>query len=445
MTQNQTRVVTYPIPEGEALSEDYAVEIDGQSVDVYTARVNDPPNDHLDHGGTYSFVYFDFSGSVTIKVRSMDRHIQGARIRPVSKGIRHSLIDENTTTITLDKPCKLSFEPQGKRRPLLIFANQLEENPPNEDDPDVIYFGPGIHCPEDGKIQLKSNQTLYIAGGAVVKAGLEVRGENIAIRGRGILCGNSWPWRKGPTRHMVDILECRNVTIEGIICRGSWVWTIVSKASENVTISNVKLCNGRVWNDDGINPCNSRHVLIKNCFIRSDDDCVALKGLEHDWGDVDDIRVEDSVLWCDRARITLLGHESRASHMRNIVYRDIDIVHFAMPVFLLEPGEEMVLENVRFENIRIHSEGQNKLATIRPVVNRYMREKVPGHIRNIHLKDIRVFGNPGEHQILIEGHDEDHRAEDATLENVTISDEPVTENSPYLRVGEYAQGIRAQP
>ena len=36
-------VVTYPAPPGEALSEDYQVWADGQQVDVYTARVLDPP------------------------------------------------------------------------------------------------------------------------------------------------------------------------------------------------------------------------------------------------------------------------------------------------------------------------------------------------------------------------------------------------------------------
>ena len=32
-------------------------------------------------------------------------------------------------------------------------------------------------------------------------------------------------------------------------------------------------------NDDGINPCNSQDVLITDCFIRGDDDCIALKGM----------------------------------------------------------------------------------------------------------------------------------------------------------------------
>ena len=122
-----------------------------------------------------------------------------------------------------------------------------------------------------------------------------------------------------------------NVTVTGITIRGSSHWTIVPRGSRNVTIRNVKLCNSRVQNDDGINPCNSQDVLITDCFIRSDDDCVALKGLNFDDANsnVERITVENCILWCDRARIFLLGHESRAQFMRDVTLRNLDIIHFS--------------------------------------------------------------------------------------------------------------------
>lgn len=87
------------------------------------------------------------------------------------------------------------------------------------------------------------------------------------------------------------------------------------------------------------------HMRITDCFIRTDDDCVALKGLElrAPNSNVERITVEDSILWCDRARIFLLGHESRAPFMRGITLRNLDIIHFTMTPFLFEPGEEMRL------------------------------------------------------------------------------------------------------
>jgi polygalacturonase len=212
------------------------------------------------------------------------------------------------------------------------------------------------------------------------------------------LDGSDWEWRKGPVGNLIAIRNSTYVEVNGITLRGSSHWTIVPKNCQRVTVRNVKLCNSRVQNDDGINPCNSQDVLITDCFIRSDDDCVALKGL--DFGtpnsNIERITVENSILWCDRARIFLLGHESRAEFMRNVTLRNLDIIHFTMTPFLFEPGEDMRLENITIEDIRIHGEGQREFIRLRPVVNQYMRNKVPGFIRGISFRNITVEGQTGD-------------------------------------------------
>jgi hypothetical protein len=104
---------------------------------------------------------------------------------------------ENTLIISLPGPRWLSIEPDGKKAPLLLFANALEQERPQPDSPGVIYFGPGTH--KAGRIVVTNDQTLYVAGGAVLKAGVVVEGANIQVLGRGILDGSDWEWRKGPT------------------------------------------------------------------------------------------------------------------------------------------------------------------------------------------------------------------------------------------------------
>lgn len=52
--------------------------------------------------------------------------------------------------------------------------------------------------------------------------------------------------------------------------------------SSRVIVRNVKLCGARVYNDDGIDPCDAQDVLVSDCFFRTDDDCVALKGKKFD-------------------------------------------------------------------------------------------------------------------------------------------------------------------
>ena len=50
---------------------------------------------------------------------------------------------------------------------LHLFANPPETDAPQPGDPNVIYFGPGIH--EVSQLVVRNNQTVYVAGGAVVR------------------------------------------------------------------------------------------------------------------------------------------------------------------------------------------------------------------------------------------------------------------------------------
>ena len=183
----RAEVVVYPAPEGEDLSADYALEVDGQSVDIYLARVTDVKDSREwlvkpgQLGGPYSFASFDMSGPATVRVTSLKSDLDKLVIRPVAYGIKPT-VNGNTATFTLEKPSKLSIEPNGRLDALLLFANPLEVEPPRKDDPDVIYFGPGIHHQRD--IRVGSNQTLYIAGGAVVKGSIDIENSrNVTILG----------------------------------------------------------------------------------------------------------------------------------------------------------------------------------------------------------------------------------------------------------------------
>lgn len=440
-------LIIYPAPSKEVLSKDYRLEVNGKSVDIYLAKIADVENrpdwtlNPEDVGGPYSFCYFDFSGDITIKITSLKKPLDNLVIRPLSSGIKPK-INGNTATFTIDKPCKLSIEPDGRLEPLLVFANPLEINPPKQGDPNVIYFGPGIHKPK--KIKLLSDQTLYIAGGAIIKGGVEVTGDNIKIKGRGIICGNDWEWRKGPG-NMIGLKNVKNVTIEDIILRGSWGWTLPIYNSDSIVIKNIKIVGSKNPNDDGINPCNTQNVYIRDCFIRTDDDCIAMKGIklgsEND--NIENIVVENCILWSDRARIFLLGHESRAKYMRHIVLKDLEIIHFNMSPFLLEPGEEMSIEDVLVENVNVFADypkqsGEQtfELIRLKPTINQYMKMKVPGKISNIHFKNVALTGKEREgwYKTWVVGPDKKHMVTNVTFDNLTWFGHLLDENSPQVKI-----------
>ena len=434
-------VVTSAAPDGEKLSDDYQVLADGKKVDVYAARTLDAPfaGKEYDYGGPYSFANFDTSGKVVVRITSK-KDLRNTVVRPESAAVMLHVDNDHELTLTLDGPRKISIEPDGIRGPLLLFANPLEADRPQPTDANVIYFAPGIH--NAGRIDVTTGKTVYLAGGAVVKGAINATGDNIRVLGRGILDSSDYEWRKGPYGVTLGI-QGNNIEVSGITIRGSSHWTIVPRNSRKVTVRNVKLCNSRVQNDDGINPCNSQDVLITDCFIRSDDDCIAMKGLDlKGENNVERITVENCIFWCDRARIVLMGHESRAAFMRDIVIRDIDIIHYTMTPFLLEPGEEMRMENVRIENIRLNGNGQREFIRLKPVVNQYMRNKVPGHVSNVQFKNIQVTGKPGEYRIQLEGADGQHAVKGVSFESVSILGKAVEKGSPNVTIGKFVDEVR---
>ena len=123
--------------------------------------------------------------------------------------------------------------------------------------------------------------------------------------------------------------------------------------------------------------------------------------------------------------------------MRDLTFKNIDIVHFSMTAFLLEPGEEMRLEDIVFEDIRMNGEGQDELIRLKPEINQYMETKVPGYINNITFKNIEVTGKAGPYKIQLMGADESHSVRNVRIENMKVLGREVDKNYDYFEIGNY--------
>jgi hypothetical protein len=404
--------------------------------------------------GRYYFTSFDFSGRATVAILSK-RSLRNTVIRPASYGVASEFKD-GTFILHLDRPQNISVEPDGANSALLIFANSLETDAPDKAQPGVVYFGPGFH--DAGRIDLTSGQMLYLAGGAVVKGGVYVKGTNITVCGRGMLYGGDYPKGKGPLGNMFHIQDSADVKVRDIILCDSWSWTLVPRSSERVTIENVKICNSRFYNEDGINPVNSRDVLIRDCFIRTKDDCIAVKG--HDRSlTCERIRVEDCVLWTDGANIFRIGYESEAAGvMANaLTARNIHVLHVAAQhrpvteywshyVWYIQPCDNTPMGGMLFENVRIHLDaGPHNLLKIMPMVREGWGWKgtEPGQsVRNVTFRNIEVVGtggNPERPAIFISGVDESHDVRDIQFENCSIYGRSLTRD--LLDIGPFVQNI----
>jgi hypothetical protein len=445
---SQGTVTAYPAPNGIESSPDYEVTVGGKAIFVHKTPA-------------FSLATFAVKGDVAVAL-DVHRPIKCPVIRPLSRGIK-PVVDGNKLRFHIQRPCQLAIEvDEDLRRPLFLFANAPEAQPTRPDTPGVRYFEGGrVH--EVGRIELKDRETLYLAGGAVVRA--VIRAKNVSsarILGPGILDGST---RDKQTK-MIQLDNCTDIEINGPIVLGSYGWTIVPRHSENVHLRNVKVLSWRE-NDDGCDPDSSRHVTVDNCFFRTKDDCISVKAHgnagvagETTTGDpnafnTDDVRVSNSIFWSSQwGHALTVGFAIRAPVVRNVVFSHCDIIKKEKgPALSVDNHDLGSVDGVRFEDIRVE-DGCDKLLAVKVAFSEYsadcpieyfrnnlarkppkgeewlkiLREKQSsrrGTIRNVVFKDIQISGDRlPESEIL--GFSPQNEVSDVVFQNIRFQGRALT-------------------
>lgn len=446
-------VLTYPAPQGENASEDYRVEAGGAPVFVYTTPVL--------RGGPASFAYFDFTGPVNISITST-RKIDSVTVRPTSCAIKPA-VSANTISFALSKPANLTIELNGSvERPLHLFAGAPETDRPDPNDKDVIYFGPGVH--EVATLRPKSGQTVYLAGGAILRAKippeekprqekngqgnkvwatlLETNGAtNVKVRGRGILDMRALPWH---ARTAMWFASSTNVLVEGIIILDPPTWCVAAHNSKNVVVRNLKQIGAR-GGGDGIDICNSQNVLIEDCFLRNNDDEVCVKTISPPPAmESRNIVVRRCVIWNDRARGLGITSETRAN-ISNVLFKDCDIIHdfsnggdcAALAILVSDSG---TMSNIQFEDIRVEN-CQNTLINCWIGADMWGKDTTRGHIKGVTFKNITVTGNT-DPVLKLNGFDGEHQIEDVRIQNLRMRGRIITgKESVKLQTNAFVKGL----
>ncbi len=358
--------VLYPAPSGLSPSEQYSVKVNGKNAFVYASPI------------PAAYCSFDMNSVVEITIKA-NRDIKWVDIRPLALGIK-PIFKDSTIHFKLSKPAQLSIELNGSiKMPLFIFANAPEKNKPNKNDTNVLFFEAGkIHYP--GIINLQSNQTLYVEGGAVVVGVVKAsHAKHIRIGGRGILDG-TFNFRfndsliktknidainanksTGKYQRFLEFTNCDDVKIEGITLHNSTSWQVVPLQSKNVEINNIKIISDQA-SDDGIDVVHSKNVHIHHCFIRTKDDCIAIKAyIANPPGpDVDSILIDQCVFWNALwGNGFEIGFELNSAAVKNITFKNSDIIHIeAGAAFSIHNAGAATVSNVLFDNIRVEDARQ---------------------------------------------------------------------------------------
>ncbi len=438
-------IVTYPAGPGVETLDDFTVAVrqDGgewQPVAVYPVRVDEVRGTkHCVE--TASMAYFDFDGTVEVAVKYNKGAVDSARVRPLSYNIAPAVSGE-TVTFTLDRPSNLSVEVNGDIfHNLHLFANPLDAHRPTAKEikkagkkgSNLVYFGPGVHTLPGDTLRIESGQKVYIDGGARVYGQLIADGvRNVGFYGR----GEVHPRGRGEG---IYIKRSRNIDVNGPI-----VTQIPVGASDSVNITNVKSISYYGWGD-GMNVFASDNVHYDRVFCRNSDDCNTVYATRKGFvGGCRNIVMENSTLWADVAHpimiglhgaATEIGPDAPADTIQNLLYRNIDILDHAerqldyQGCFGISCGDNNVVRDIVFDNIRVEDFRQGQLFNIRIFFNKKYCAAPGTVVENVLFRDIDYRGRNSELSI-ISGYDDSRKVCGITFENLTINGVKISYNMP---------------
>ncbi|MGN0827144.1 MAG: glycosyl hydrolase family 28 protein [Kiritimatiellia bacterium] len=493
----------YPQPPGEAReAAGYRVVVDGKPAGVAAVRHSAMPVNirwpghqrELDQTEIGGMVRFSTDRPVAVSVTA-PRDFTTVRIRPQAKGIKAS-VEGRTARFELPGAGFYSVEFDSPHGNLHIFADPPETLRVDPKDPKVRYYGPGEHHAD--VIRLSSGETLYLDEGAVVYGRIEARdADNIRILGRGILDmsrikeipipidpalaaaqkAKGFAITNVRRENAIKLEFCDQVLIDGITIRDSLLYTIRPIGCRDLTIRQVKICGNWRYNADGIDMHNCENVRISDCFVRTFDDSICVKGFDYTMRDEEMLHdgvwhdcftnalIERCTIWCDWGRCLEIGAETRARTIHSIVWRDCDILHVHSTPLDIQNCDQADVHHITFDSIRVEMDQPFPRTTYSPSAkdfNPNLTEAPPplfasvilyvpeyskansqrGRTREVLLRDIHLLG-PHRPTFWLQGFDAEHTSGAIVCDGIYWNGREVSRlAATNQNVRAYAQPIR---
>jgi len=364
MDYKSDELITYSVPDGypQEGTQLFNVAVNDKFTGVYT--------DINAWQKLVSFAYFDFAAGNEVEVEVRTTKTFGSyKILPASTNIS-STREGNSIRFKIKEAYQnlsIVFDDNYKGNTLHLFANAIDTDAPTASNDNLIYFGPGYHdlSKNYGGRITTGNKDVYIAGGAVVSGAMVVSGNGNHVSGHGIMMKTT------PNDLVLIANYARNALIEGIIVcsHRDGGWTVGMHEASNITVQNVKVVSTRYASTDGFDIVNTNNVTMRNTFIRSCDDAIAIKGLINNTPSLcppnEKMLFEKLQIWNDCNNAMCLGAETRARHYEDIHFKDIDVLfsyddrdHHAeldeRSVMSIVCLEGTYFRNISWEDIRVN-------------------------------------------------------------------------------------------
>lgn len=418
-------LIAFDFPRLYPRSVHYRVKVAGEAVDTLTCE-----------GADFAMFALREGAEVEVEVCTL-QNVKEATIRPLSKGISCE-VEAHTVRFCLEpgQDVFLDTPELGRKAPLYLFAYAEETDAPDPDDPKVHYFAAGQTYEVD-QFDIDAGETIYIEGGAVVCGALYATDvEGVTIRGQGIIDG-SYFTRRVDGHRCIQFIRSPKSRIEGVLAVNPSAWMVVVNCSDDCDIDRLKTI-GVGGGSDALDIVSSKRINIRDCFLRSGDDCIVIKAGGWDQAtqkpgggrDVADVVSERCTLLNDGGGSNLeIGHELRTDRVERITFRDCDCVHKhgQGAAFSIANGAQAIVQDVLYEDIRVEHY-YTYLINFRVMESRYSHSTKRGQVRNVKFKKIRVtnsISNGGYSLSVIGGFNDDATIEGVHFEDFRIDDQVI--------------------
>eukprot|EP00930_Biecheleria_cincta_P056901 TRINITY_DN42917_c0_g1_i1.p1 TRINITY_DN42917_c0_g1~~TRINITY_DN42917_c0_g1_i1.p1 ORF type:complete len:650 (-),score=88.11 TRINITY_DN42917_c0_g1_i1:20-1744(-) len=448
-------LTVHPWPGGGTWqSPNYLVDVDGQASFVwYTSAANRQP---LAPGGGYepitspnkdtSYTMFDMSlplAPAHISVSLLNGKAQSAAVFPSSAGIVPEIAPDGTmVTFVITEPRQVCLVIDGiADKPLCVFADPAQIDPPSGPADGVIFFGPGVHYP--GLINVTSNQTVYVAGGAHVYGQVVVADPNapcvgVKVIGRGVLDGHNLPIDYRAFA-MLQLPQCTDFVVEGITTVDSPQYQIFSWAPRNI----IRWAKAIAWGYTTDGWSSGAYSTVEHCFFKVNDDSSKL----FDTG----VLVQHNVYWQMENGCPLMMSWNTATNVGFITARDNDVIAHEKAsdsavdgVICAAHGGHGNLNNYLFDGLRIEN-AQWALVSVELLPNEWAQSGPSlGNISTVFLRNVSAampFGASAKSTYELLGNSTKSWIDSFVYDNVVIAGKPISYEDVMPGIGPFVANV----
>lgn len=327
----EVRLIKYPEYPEENLPRnyDYTVKVKQGSktieIPVYNPIFADDYFNSTLGGDWYRrFCEFAFSGEkVTIEV-TVNVDFKSYAVLPSSQQIP-ATCNGNVISFTIDEPQNVVIRLNGDTNTTLaIFAEEplLEEDYPNKDALNVIYFEAGYHEVEGGFLSVPGGSIVFLEPGALVKARVSVASDAKVI-GRGAFIESSpsrIPIKETGGQYLFN-LKGSGIVVDGIKLLDAHTYNITCGTISDVEIKNVKILSNQISTDGFSIWGNGKNVSIHDCYWHISDNVFVIGGSTS--SGFENFVVEDCIVATSYA---LFFPQQDVCGNGDIIFRNLDVL-----------------------------------------------------------------------------------------------------------------------